>query len=122
VVGVVAQRLVRRLCESCRKPVRMSADQVHDAGFALPEGEDAAVVYEAVGCSRCENRGYTGRLAVHEVLTTSGALHRLIAANAPAERVGQQARSDGMVPMREDCWQKVLQGETSLAELYRVLG
>jgi type IV pilus assembly protein PilB len=122
VVGVVAQRLVRRLCESCRKPMSMSAAAARDAGFTLPDGQESATVYVPVGCSRCENRGYLGRVAVHEVLTANGHLHRLIAQNAPAEQIGAQAVADGMVPMREDCWRKVLRGVTSLAELYRVLG
>jgi len=112
---VIAQRLARRVCTTCRRLVTLPAELVGGTSGELQ-------VYEAVGCVRCRNTGYTGRVGFFEVMTVTDEIQTLIADRAPARAVGQLAESQGMRPMREDGLSKVRAGETTLAEFQRVLG
>jgi type IV pilus assembly protein PilB len=124
VLGVLAQRLARRLCLECRRPVKVPADTLREfAGTAtLPKGiGDSAEIYQSVGCSACRQTGYRGRLGIYEMLTMSEEIERLTAASAPSSEMRRQARREGMRTMREDGVMKVLAGETTLNELSRTV-
>ena len=124
VLGVLAQRLARRLCLECRKPVTVPADTLREfAGTAtLPKGiGESAKIYQSVGCAACRQTGYKGRLGIYEVLTMSEEIERLTAASAPSSEIRRQARREGMRTMREDGVMKVLAGETTLNELSRTV-
>ena len=124
VLGVLAQRLARRLCMECRKPVKMPAATLREfAGTtSLPEGvTDPAVIYQSVGCGACRQTGYKGRLGIYEMLTMSEEIERLTAASAPSSEIRRQARREGMRTMREDGVLKVLTGQTTLNELARTV-
>jgi len=114
--GVVAQRLMRRVCASCRE---LSVGQV-------PERlrrwfPDQGTLYRAVGCPECANTGYRGRLAVEEVLRSNDEVERRVAANETVERINDAARETGMRSLWESGVQHVRQGETTIEELLRVL-
>ena len=124
VLGVLAQRLARRLCTECRRPVRVPAATLREfAGTnTLPEGvSDPAPIHQAVGCAACRQTGYKGRLGIYEMLTMSEDIERLTASCAPSSEIRRQARREGMRTMREDGVLKVLAGETTLNELARTV-
>jgi type II secretory ATPase GspE/PulE/Tfp pilus assembly ATPase PilB-like protein len=114
--GVVAQRLLRRLCPHCRElAVEPTPDRLKKW---FPDG---STVYRPVGCSECSNTGYRGRLAVMEVLISSPEIERRIAANDTTERISESAREAGMRGLWESGVQHVRNGITSVDELLRVL-
>ena len=123
VLGVLAQRLARRLCTECRRPARAPAATLAEvAGAPLPEGiSDPAPIYEPVGCAACRRTGYRGRVGIYEMLTLSEEVERLVAACAPSAEIRRQARREGMRTMREDGVAKVLAGLTTLGELARTV-
>ncbi len=124
VLGVLAQRLARRLCMECRRQVKVPAGMLREfAGTSsLPEGvTDPAVIYQSVGCAACRQTGYRGRIGIYEMLTMSEEIERLTAASAPSSEIRRQARREGMRTMREDGVLKVLSGQTTLNELTRTV-
>jgi len=115
---VVAQRLVRRLCE-CKLPVKLTKHMLAETGFAQPRGFSA---YEPGGCVRCGQSGYKGRTGLYEVMTMTDSLRRLILDRAGHDDLRARAREEGMRTLREDGLDKVRQGITSVAEVLRVVG
>jgi type IV pilus assembly protein PilB len=115
---VVAQRLVRRLCE-CKAEVELSAELLREQGFDCDKGFKA---HEPVGCVRCNNTGYRGRLGIYEVMPVTDELRRQILDQAGADEMRVTARSEGMRTLREDGLVKIKEGETSVAEVLRVAG
>jgi type IV pilus assembly protein PilB len=125
VVGILAQRLARRLCPHCREQTTIPHAVLREtAGVPnLPRNlPDPAPVYRPKGCPRCSGSGYRGRLGVFEVLTMSEEIERLTVAGASSEEIRRQARREGMRVMREDGLLKVLAGHTTLEELARAVG
>lgn len=119
--AVVAQRLVRRLCERCKAPAELSPEQTESVG--LPAQVVAAgKVFGPVGCSHCADTGYRGRAAVHEVLVLTDEIRQLAASGASSASIGATSREQGMKTLREDGMQKVLQGITTVEEVLRVVG
>ena len=115
---VVAQRLVRRLCE-CKLPVKLTRQMLAENGFDQPRGFSA---YEPGSCVRCGQSGYKGRTGLYEVMTMTDALRRLILDRASHDDLRAKAREEGMRTLREDGLEKVRQGITSIAEVLRVVG
>ncbi len=116
----LAQRLVRRLCPHCRAP--STEHQDHDnylrtLGFPVAQKHH---ILEATGCRECRGTGYRGRMAIVEVCTISHAMQDLIASRAPVSALRAMAVEEGMIPMRDSAWQKVIAGETTLEEVIAV--
>lgn len=120
VIGVVAQRLVRRLCTHCRQPVAPLAEACRAIGLAEAE-VTAGTFYRAVGCGRCRGTGYSGRIGVYEVMPVTDELRRLIARKEDRAALRTAARAHGMQSLGEDAAQKVAAGTTTLEELHRVV-
>jgi type IV pilus assembly protein PilB len=116
---VVAQRLARRLCENCKQPVVVPAEHLRGSGF---EADDDLSSFEAVGCSRCSQTGFKGRVGLYEVMAVSESIRALALERRPPGDIGAAARAEGMTRLRDDGLTKVNQGETSIAEVTRVLG
>ncbi len=114
--GIVAQRLVRKLCAACRRP---STEPVVER--LQPYFPPGSQLFKAVGCSECSNTGYLGRLALLEILTATPDVERRIAANETPERIAEAAREHGMLSLWESGVQQVASGFTTLDELLRVL-
>ncbi|MGH7655195.1 MAG: ATPase, T2SS/T4P/T4SS family [Gemmatimonadaceae bacterium] len=114
--GVVAQRLLRRLCPHCRELAVEPAPEKLKKWFP-----DGSTIYRPVGCADCANTGFRGRLAVMEVLISSPEIERRIAANESSERIAEGAREAGMRGLWESGAQHVRNGITSVEELLRVL-
>lgn len=117
--GVVAQRLVRRLCQACRRPHPLSDDMISKLGVA-DLAETGAGLYEAVGCEACGNTGYAGRLCVTEILEIDDAIKALILKNAAESDLLKAAAAAGMRTMYRDGMIKALAGETTAEEVLRV--
>jgi type IV pilus assembly protein PilB len=117
---VVAQRLARRLCPDCKRPVKVTAAELKKSGFAAPgPGFDA---YESVGCVQCNGTGHLGRVGLYEVMVLSDEIRSLILRKASGDEIAAAAVAGGMRRLREDGLEKVRQGMTSIPEILRVLG
>jgi type IV pilus assembly protein PilB len=114
---IVAQRLVRTLCVHCRKPATLSRQALEVAGFDSHEEVDA---YEPVGCSRCGGSGYKGRRGLYEVMRLSEEIRSLTVERASSDAIRAVAIEQGMRPLRDDGFDRVKQGITSIAEVARV--
>jgi type IV pilus assembly protein PilB len=119
--SVVAQRLARRLCDRCKAPAEHSADDLQRLRFGFDPAEGVPLTYQAVGCASCSKTGYRGRLAVHEVMTVTEEIERLAVARGSSADIGRVAREQGMLTLREDGWEKVKLGMTSVEEILRVV-
>ncbi len=118
---VLAQRLARRLCPKCAEPYQPTEGELVEAGWPMDSTPDWPTLYRAVGCSACGRTGYKGRFALHEVLTVTEEIERLIIERKSTEDVKKVAVMQGMVPLRGDGLRKVAAGLTSLEEVFRVV-
>jgi type IV pilus assembly protein PilB len=118
---VLAQRLARRLCEKCKEPYTPTPETLLQSGYPWRDGEDLPTLMRAVGCSACSKTGYRGRLALHEVMSITEDIERLAVQRASAAAIGEAARAQGMLTLRDDGLAKVANGVTSLEEIFRVV-
>ena len=116
--GIVAQRLVRRLCGSCKKEMP-APGHLHAALEPFQRTRPSITIFEPQGCRACEGSGYRGRLGIYEVLVVSDRIREMISARAPAPEIHAQAIAEGMASLFEDGLRKVSQGVTSMAEVLR---
>lgn len=118
IIGIIGQRLVRKLCNYCKEPYE--ANELERKLLRL-EDDDNTPIYQAVGCSRCNERGYKGRMALMEVLRMDDALEKMLAHRANVHELRQHALGRGFVPLAEDGVRRILEGTTTLDELSRVV-
>jgi type IV pilus assembly protein PilB len=114
---VVAQRLARQLCTYCKRRVVVPREALLDAGFRLGADLEA---YEPVGCGRCNQSGYRGRIGLYSVMPMSDELKSLTVSRAPETEIATVAREQGMLTLREDGLSKVRAGITSVEEIARI--
>lgn len=116
-VGVIAQRLVRRLCPACRKK-RLATEEEK---MILKRSEaEKLEIYEPVGCGRCDNTGYKGRIGVYEIMEVTPKLKTIISKGGDAEDIKNQALKEGMYTLRMSATELVLDGTTSYSEMMKV--
>lgn len=116
---IVAQRLIRKLCEHCKRKVTNLEEHILTAGLKL-EDWLGYEIYEAVGCDKCNNTGYKGRMAIHEALYFTKEIRRIIVRSGEEvdeEAIREQARKDGTISLRESGFEKVKLGLTSIQEV-----
>jgi type II secretory ATPase GspE/PulE/Tfp pilus assembly ATPase PilB-like protein len=114
--AVLAQRLVRVNCTSCKEPYEPEHIQMVRLGFPPEEG---TTYYHGAGCDNCHGTGYTGRLGVYELLTMSDELRAMIMGGESSIKLRRQARIGGMTTLREDAYKKALKGITTIEEVNR---
>ncbi len=114
-IGIVAQRLVKKICHECRTP-RMSTPEENE----LMGVSESITIYDACGCPKCNNTGYTGRTAIHEILTCTSEMTGLIANGGKIDQISELARKQGTKLLRDNVSELVQAGETSIEELVRV--
>jgi type II secretory ATPase GspE/PulE/Tfp pilus assembly ATPase PilB-like protein len=140
-LGILAQRLVRCLCQHCRQPVAASDEMLlrlaHEHGVAIDAGDGAGqalveawrrkyghdgevTLYTAKGCAECANTGYSGRIGIFELMPASAEVKRLIINGAPAAELFQLALREGMQTLKQDGIRKVLEGATELSQVLSV--
>ncbi len=116
---VLAQRLARMLCANCKQRTIVPAEVLRESGYKVLVDVEA---YEPVGCRRCSNTGYRGRLGIYEVMSLSSEIRRLALERRSSDEIREVAVREGMRRLREDGLEKVRQGLTSVAEIARVIG
>ena len=116
-IGVIAQRLVRRLCPECKKAKKADADDLEL--LMMAPGTDVTV-YEPCGCPRCDNTGFKGRIGVYEIMEVTQPLKTIISKNGNAEDIKNKALEEGMSTLRMSATKYVLEGITSIPEMMRV--
>lgn len=114
-VGVVAQRLVRRICNRCR--ISYKPDEKERKLLNIDEN---TLLYKGKGCSHCFNSGYKGRIAIHEIMPINSDIRELIDNSASINQLREAALKNGMITLRENCRELVLKGVTTYQELIRV--
>ncbi len=119
VEGLIAQRLVRRLCKHCRRVKVPDPDFLRSIGFPLDRLEEGNI-YEASGCDECRNTGFIGRTGIYEIIVMTDHIRPLVVARAGSTEVRNMALKHGMRTLRHDGWTKVLRGITTVEEVLRV--
>lgn len=129
--AVIAQRLVRKLCEHCKEeyvPAQETLDKIRSIVATMPKNssmkfpEKTEKLYRSHGCSKCNFIGYTGRIGIYEIFTMTPNIEKIILANVSTADMLAAAKKDGMLTMEEDGILKALEGVTSLEEVRRVTG
>lgn len=116
-IGVIAQRLVRRLCPECKRQKKADADDLELLQLAPDED---VTIYEPCGCSRCDGTGFKGRIGVYEIMEVTQPLKTIIAKGGNAEDIKNKALEEGMNTLRMSATKYVLEGITSVQEMMRV--
>jgi type IV pilus assembly protein PilB len=117
VTGVLAQRLVRKICMACREPYTPPPNERVTMERIL--GGTVEQIYRARGCPKCKNLGYSGRIGIYELFVPDEKITEMIAANVPLNEIKDAARASGMKTLRDDGFEKVKAGVTTLEEIYR---
>ena len=124
-IGVLAQRLLRKLCPKCKEPYTMSKEKVKeimpDFPFEQYPDQEEFTFYEPKGCLTCNNTGYKGREAVFEYLTVTEGMRELILDRANGREIRELALKEGMYTMRQEAMYKIIEGRTSIEEMLRVI-
>jgi len=120
VIGVLAQRLGRRICQNCKEPYKPPAEALHRVGFNV-ENADDVVFYRGRGCEQCKHTGYRGRNGMFEFMLLTEEIQDLIVKRAPLSEVRNAALASGMKTLKMDGFQKVLEGLTTVEEVMRVV-
>jgi len=117
--GVISQRLVRKICDSCREPYTPKPSELAEAGLAKVA---SPTLFKGKGCAQCHQSGYKGRLPIMEILVINEDLRPLIQRGASPEDLFRLARQQGLMTIRENALDKAQRGYTTLEEILRVLG
>ncbi len=120
---VLAQRLARKLCDTCREEYQPTQEMLRRNDFPPEAVEDWENVklYKPIGCARCNGTGYKGRVGIYEVMLVTEAIERLTVERKSADEISRVAQAEGMKNLREDGIEKVLQGRTTIEEIARVI-
>tara|TARA_B100000945_G_scaffold277880_1_gene243354 strand:- start:857 stop:2524 length:1668 start_codon:yes stop_codon:yes gene_type:complete len=119
VKGILAQRLVRRICSECSRPYEPNEEELKMLGL---EPEDKIKAFKGKGCLSCRNTGFKGRIGIYELLVVDAEISELVLNQAPGYKIRQQARKNGMRTLLEDGIIKIERGDTSISEVYETLG
>lgn len=116
-VGVIAQRLVRRLCPECKVAKQANAEELE---MLMRDPDEKLTIYEPCGCSKCDGTGFRGRIGVYEIMEITQPLKHIISRGGTVEEIKEQALADGMHTLRMSATIHVLEGTTSVPEMMRV--
>ncbi len=116
-LGVLAQRLVRVICPHCKEPTEVNPQLAEELGLL---GHHGVTVYHGTGCKLCSQTGFRGRAGIFELLVVDDDIRQLILAKTSAHIIREAAREKGMSTLREDGWNKVVSGTTTVEEILRV--
>jgi general secretion pathway protein E/type IV pilus assembly protein PilB len=119
IIGIVAQRLIRHLCDHCKSPYHAEPHEMQLLG--LPDDSKRPLLYRASGCDLCDYQGYRGRIAIMELLRIDAGIDELIARRATTHEIRNRALLQGFSTLADDGMRRVLNGSTSLEEIGRVV-
>ncbi len=117
VLGIIAQRLIRKVCSKCKEPHTLTDFELQQMG--IPSAPPGSTVFKAVGCPHCSLSGYSGRTVIHELMVIDDTIRALIVKTVDAGTIKKAAIAAGMITLREDGIRKVLTGMTTVEELAR---
>src|SRR5262249_3914802 len=115
--AILAQRLVRKICTHCKKEYQPSAEMRE---FLSLQGFASETTFKGDGCDRCRKTGYTGRLGIYELLVMDDSLRDMVTSNPDVIKLRKACRERGLVTLREDGFDKVTKGMTTIDEILRV--
>ncbi|MEI6787285.1 MAG: ATPase, T2SS/T4P/T4SS family [bacterium] len=118
--GVIAQRLVRRICPACKESMVPDESVLEEIRLTMPGALEGAQFCKGRGCPECNFTGYRGRLAIFEIMVLNDSLRSMIVKQRPSNEIRQQAEADGFVTLRKDAWKCTLRGDTTIEEVMRV--
>ncbi len=121
--AILAQRLVRRICEHCKEPFHPGREFLAQVGLTQEDLGDDRSLYRGRGCPECLNTGYQGRIGIYELMIMTDDLKNFILTTSDSNQIRQRAlssSSEGMLTLRQDGLQKILAGQTTLEEVFRV--
>ncbi|MFZ5802667.1 MAG: GspE/PulE family protein [Candidatus Omnitrophota bacterium] len=116
VIGILAQRLVRKVCQNCKEPVKVPANFLEELEIQDPK----AVFYRGKGCDQCQNSGYAGRTSIHEFVIISDKIREMIVARVSEAEIEAQGKKEGMKTLRDSGLARALEGLTTLEEVLKV--
>ena len=119
VIGVLAQRLVRVICPECKESYTPPVEAFRRLNLAMDL--ESVTFYRGRGCERCRHNGYRGRIGVFELMMVTDPIRELVLKKAPAHRIREEALQSGMITLKQDAMQKVLEGITTMEEALRVV-
>ncbi len=119
VKGILAQRLVRRICEECKRNYSPDSEELQMIGLTP---KDKIKAYKGKGCLSCRNTGYKGRIGIYELLLMDADISELVLNQEPGYKIREQARKNGMTTLLEDGIIKIERGDTTISEVYETLG
>jgi general secretion pathway protein E len=118
-VGILGQRLIRKICNYCKEPFEMHCDELKTLGLDINRS-GTLQLQRGKGCEKCRGTGYMGRTSVLELMPFTESIRRLTTAAADVEQIRAKAREEGMRTLRESAIEKLLQGSTTYQEVLRV--
>ncbi|MBI1334023.1 MAG: Flp pilus assembly complex ATPase component TadA [Armatimonadetes bacterium] len=126
IIGILAQRLIRVTCNSCKESYQVKKQDVLRFGFELPhhlmnDGSDSITLYRGIGCDKCKRTGYKGRTGIHELMIVTDEIRDLILKEEAAHVLRSTAQKNGMQSLQDDALAKVLLGVTTIDEVVRVI-
>jgi len=121
VIGVLAQRLARKVCSNCKEPREIKAADLRSFGFQLQDPDQTVTIWEGTGCEECRYRGFRGRIGIYEMMVINTEIAELIVRRAPLADIKEASKANGMKELREDGLVKVLEGVTTPDEVRRVV-
>ncbi|HEX8248319.1 MAG TPA: type IV-A pilus assembly ATPase PilB, partial [Pyrinomonadaceae bacterium] len=116
---VLAQRLVRKLCSTCKRAYQPTEEELRDSGLPPAAVADKRI-FMSVGCDACNHTGYRGRTAIHELLDMSDTIREMIVERRPGSEIRRRAEKEGLASLRDSALKKVYAGQTTLYEINRV--
>jgi len=121
VIGVLAQRLARKVCNNCKEPYEVDASDLRRFGFRPDSIDQKVTLWRGKGCEMCRDTGYKGRVAICSLMSVNDEIAELVVRRAPLNDIRDAARANGMLELREDGLAKVLEGVTTPEEVMRVV-
>lgn len=121
VIGVLAQRLARKVCSKCKAPYQVPASELRRFGFKAQAADEMVTLYRGEGCEACRHTGFKGRLGIYELMRMNDEIRELVVRRAPLADVREAAKANGMRELKEDGLEKVLAGITTPDEVMRVV-
>jgi type IV pilus assembly protein PilB len=115
---IAAQRLIRKICTTCKEPLEVPEQALIDIGFSKTDAK-ALKLFRGKGCERCGGTGFKGRIALFEVMDVDEGIRELILSGGSANELRQQSLENGMMSLRSSGLQKIREGVTTLEEVLR---
>jgi len=121
IIGILAQRLGRKVCSNCKEPYEVPANDLRRFGFKPESADQMVTIWRGAGCEVCRQTGYKGRFGIHSLLRMNDEIADLVVRRAPLTDIRDAAKANGMKELREDGLEKVLDGITTPDEVMRVV-